>query len=156
MDEDPAFYKRFSTLIEETIEAFHEKRLMEADEYLDQVRDIRERMRRGGDGVPAAVSHRPEAKAYYGTVREVLGEREEDLPLSDDQLAEAGIHIDEIIKDLKIVDWRKNPDVEKDMRNEVEDYLLEMSEATGAELSFDEIDLILDQAIQIARSHRDE
>jgi hypothetical protein len=31
-----------------------------------------------------------------------------------------------------------------------------MSEATGAELSFDEIDLILDQAIQIARSHRDE
>jgi hypothetical protein len=39
------------------------------------------------------------------------------------------------------------------MRNEVEDYLLDMSEASGLDITYDEIDLILDQALQIARSH---
>ena len=155
MEENPAFYKKFSELIEETIEAFHEKRMIEADEYLDKVRDLRDRMRRGGDRVPSTISNKPEAKAYYGTVREVLKKRDDSMPLSDEQIAEIGIDIDQIIQDLKIVDWRNNPDVKKDMENQVEEYLLEVSASTGIDLTFDEIDLILEQALQIAHSHRD-
>jgi hypothetical protein len=37
------------------------------------------------------------------------------------------------------------------MRNEIEDALLAMSRTYELELSFDEIDLILDEALQIAR-----
>jgi type I restriction enzyme R subunit len=155
MEENPAFYKKFSELIEETIEAFHEKRMMEADEYLDKVRDLRDRMRRGGDRVPSTISNKPEAKAYYGTVREVLKKRDDGIPLTDEQIAEIGIDIDQIIQDLKIVDWHNNPDVKKDMENQVEEYLLEVSASTGIDLTFDEIDLILEQALQIARSHSD-
>jgi type I restriction enzyme R subunit len=85
----------------------------------------------------------------------VLGKRENGIPLDDDDLAEIGIGIDQIIQDLKIVDWRNNPDVKKDMENQVEEYLLEKSASTGINLTFDEIDLILEQALQIAHSHRD-
>jgi hypothetical protein len=38
------------------------------------------------------------------------------------------------------------------MRNEIEDYLIALSEETGIELTFDEIDLILDKSIKIAKS----
>ena len=69
------------------------------------------------------------------------------MPVTSEQ-----IDIDRIITGLKIVDWKKNPDVKKDMRNEIEDYLLELNTTTGLALSFDEIDHILEQALQIARS----
>lgn len=62
-------------------------------------------------------------------------------------MAEAGIALEEIIDDLKVVDWKQNPDVEKKMRNEVEDYLY-----FELDLPLDAIPEILDYVIQIARS----
>lgn len=67
--------------------------------------------------------------------------------LTQEELADAGIRIEEIIDDLKVVDWKQKPDVEKKMRNEVEDYLY-------FELDFplDAIPKVLDRVIQVARS----
>ena len=69
-------------------------------------------------------------------------------------LTDAGIEIAEMIDALRIVDWRENRDVEKQMRNEVEDFLLRLRKEHGLTLDFDTIDRVLDDVIRIARSRR--
>ena len=49
MDEDPAFYRQFSELLEQTIRDYREKRISERD-YLNNVVDMASRMARKDHG----------------------------------------------------------------------------------------------------------
>ena len=70
--EDPAFYRKFSEMLEEAIRAFREKRLSDA-EYLKKVGSIRDAVRdRRADGLPPILRDRDVARAYYGVIRETL------------------------------------------------------------------------------------
>ncbi|RME01366.1 MAG: DUF3387 domain-containing protein, partial [Calditrichaeota bacterium] len=154
MDEDPALYKKFSELIQQAIDDFHRKRIEEL-EYLNRVNKIYDDFTGNRfEGMPEILTNKPEARAYYGVLHEVLEKKlnEAGLETVREQIAAAGIRIQEIIENLKIVDWKTNPDVEKAMRNEIEDYLLELASAIEIELDFDSIDLILDQAIKVAKT----
>jgi type I restriction enzyme R subunit len=150
MDEDPALYKKLSEMVQEAIASFREERIDEM-EYFNRVRDLEEQLEDGvSAGMPRRLEGRPAARAYYGIVDEKVSNdsTENELPdLSQEQLANAGIRIEEIIDKHKVVDWTRNPDVEKRMRNEVEDYLY-------FELGFplDSIQEVLDRVIQVARS----
>jgi type I restriction enzyme R subunit len=64
--------------------------------------------------------------------------------------AAAALRIDDIIREHKIVNWTKNSDVQNQMQTAVEDYLHEL-EGAGVDLSFDEIDLVLEKCLDIAR-----
>ena len=151
MDEDPALYKKLSEMVQEAIEAFRQERIDEA-EYLSRVQDLDRQAREGTtDDMPVRLQGRPAARAYYGILYEEVMENEgnaDDHPdCAMDDIADAGIAIEGIIDDLKVVDWTRNPDVEKTMRNKVEDYLyFELG------LSLDTIQKILDLVIQVARS----
>ena len=169
MDEDPVLFKKLSALIEEAIEAFRLQRLSEV-EYLRRVRDIEAQV--GTDaarGLPQVLHGRPEARAYFGVLTEVLaapssdgvhdvtrpGEHER---VNDPELfAEAGLAIDRLVEANKKVDWTRDPDVEKRMRGEIEDYLLFESGLVDADAQGWQhaVDRILDQSLRIARSHRD-
>ena len=70
----------------------------------------------------------------------------------NDQLAQAGIDLSEIIQHLVIRDWKKNDDVQKQMKNDVEDYLLDKRKEFGVELSFTQLDKILDEVLKVARN----
>jgi type I restriction enzyme R subunit len=150
MDEDPALYKKLSEMVQEAIASFREERIDEM-EYFNRVRDLEEQLEDGvSAGMPRRLEGRPAARAYYGIIDGRVGDdgTENELPdLSQEQLANAGIRIEEIIDKHKVVDWTRNPDVEKRMRNEVEDYLY-------FELGFplDSIQEVLDRVIQVARS----
>jgi len=80
MPEDPTFYKRFSQMLNETIQAFYEGRI-KANEYLQKVLGIMEAVAsRTGDELPVALKDHEDAKAYYGIIRETLeGVDEPDL-----------------------------------------------------------------------------
>ncbi len=153
MDEDPALYKRFSRMIQEAIEEFRQKRLTEI-EYLNKVNNIYDDfIENKFEGIPETLSNKPEARAYFGVIIEQIEQKTGEVSdVFREEFAQAGIDIERIIDELKIVDWQHNLDVEKQMRNEIEDYLLALSEKTDIELTFDEIDLILDSAIKIAKS----
>lgn len=52
MDEDPFFYRRFSKILEDVIQAWRDKRISDA-EYLNQVIEVMNAVRdRKGDDVP--------------------------------------------------------------------------------------------------------
>lgn len=151
MQEDPAFYRKFSELLEEAIRAFKAQRISDA-EYLRRVAAIRDSVRdRSGDDVPSSVRQNEVARALYGVVLEAvaarIGKRSDAREIS----AEAGLQIDEIIREKRIVNWTTNIDVQNQMKNEIEDYLFDLKERRGLDLTFDDIDRIMEQCLDIAR-----
>ena len=169
--EDPAFYKKFSELLEEAIKAFHEQRIQSA-EYLKRVNHIMEAvLNRTGDEIPQEIRHNDNAKAYYGCVKDVLAKYEVVEPAevvthnavadvvtnydaSGANLAnletEAGLAIDGVIQNRRKVNWTADLDTRKKMQQEIEDRLLDLAQRHGLKLSYEAIDEILDQSIAIA------
>jgi type I restriction enzyme, R subunit len=149
--EDPAFYKRFSQMLEEAIEAFRLRRLSDA-EYLKRVTEIMQSVvNRTGDNVPTALRQHDVAKAFYGVILETLNQKEMDEARRNGIGAEASLGIDEIIRKVKIVNWETNADVQNQMRNLIEDYLFELKDKHGIALTFDEIDAIMEECLDIAK-----
>jgi type I restriction enzyme R subunit len=150
MDEDPAYYRRFSELLEEAIRAFRERRLADRD-YLARVSEIAETIRtRGDDGLPAVLRHHDGAKAFYGVMLEVTSKHTGDEDFRE-SLAQTAKRVDEIIQREKIVNWTANLDVQNRMQIDIEDALHDFKSETGMDLSFDEIDTILEKCLEIAR-----
>lgn len=155
MEKDEAFYKKFSEMIEETIKAFREDRLSEA-EYLEKVLNIRDDLDKGyQDGIPDQLRTYPEARAFFGAVSDVLITKHGKEPIKkiSSELAGAGISIAGIVENLTIRDWHKNLDVQRQMENEIEDYLIDHRKSLGVEMTFDEIDEILSKCLKVAKNN---
>ena len=154
MDEDPVFYKKFGTLIDEAIKAFLDKRMTEA-EYLKQMMEARSNLIKGSfSGIPAVLQGNPEARAFYGIVKDVLARElpSSDLSKVDDALTQTGIDLSHLIQRLVIRDWKRNDDIQKQMKNDVEDYLLDHRKDYGVALSFTQLDIILEEVMKVARN----
>lgn len=155
MDEDPVFYKKFSEIIEETIKEFEDGRISEA-EYLKRIIKERNEFVLGQyDQMPDQLQNAPQARAFFGALKDVVSKigTQDGLPVKEDALAEAGKGIEQIIERLAIRDWQRNPDIENEMKNEVEDYLIQKREEWDIELDFQKIDELLDMVLKIARSN---
>jgi type I restriction enzyme R subunit len=154
MEEDPAFYKKFSALLEAAIEAFREKRITEA-QYLAQVANIMESVRnRTDDEIPEALRDNDAAKAFYGTIAEALKVAEAEPAYGEKaNLAIVALEIDRIIRNRLVVDWTKKPDVMNQIKNDIDDYLFELKKTSSLELSVEQIDHIMEQSLDIAK-HR--
>ena len=153
MEKDEAFYKKFSEMIEDTINAFNEGRIDEK-EYLESIKKIRDDLEAGHqEGVPEELTDKAEARAFYGAINEVImtthGEKE--TTAIQTQLAQAGLQISELVRKLTIRDWKRNTDVQNKMENEIEDYLIEHRKSMGIEITFDEIDDILSKCLKVAK-----
>lgn len=148
---DPAFYRKFSEVLEDLIRAFHDKRI-KAAEYLRKVTSVMQSVaNRTGDEIPLVLEHRGVARSYYGIMLEIFGKIMADSALRRKTAEEAALKIDDIINEMRTVDWVNNVDRQNQMRTQIEDYLFEMKERKGIDLSFDVMDEIMDQCIKIAK-----
>jgi type I restriction enzyme R subunit len=155
MEKDEAFYKKFSELIEDAIRLFQENRISET-EYLKSVLDIREQFEKGYlEDIPQNLINKPEARAFFGVLTEVFENSfgKEVAIQQKDLLANIGIDISKIIEDLTIRDWKKNIDVIKNMENEVEDYLMAHRKSLGVDITFDDLDVILEKCLKVAKNN---
>ena len=151
MQEDPVFYKKFSELLNEVIHAFHEERLKDS-EYLKKVKEIMDAIvKRTGDDIPESLKHNDVAKAYFGCIQKVFKSHGDEGFNIENAAAEVSLAIDNIIMKNRIVNWILNTDVQNQMRNNIEDYVFDMKNKYGFDLSFDEIDTIMDQCLEIAK-----
>ena len=153
MEQDPAFYKKFSRMIDETIEAYKAGRLSEL-EYLSQMELTKDEMRTGQDETtPQKLRRYKHAPAYFGVIREPLGQY---TPNSDgvsmeELMADLAIKLEEIIERKKVRDWINNLDVQNQMKLEMEDYLVSIKDHYEVPMTYGDIDLILDSVIEVAR-----
>ena len=152
MQEDPAFYRKFSELLRDTIRAFREERMRET-EYLKRVKDIMNSViNRTDDDIPETLRYKETAKAYYGVVREAMESYGTESSSTSKAAEKTSLVIDEIIKRLRIVNWSTNTDIQNQMRNKIEDYLFEIKNEYKMELTFEEIDSIMEQCLDIAKA----
>jgi len=155
IEKDEAFYKKFSELIEEAIRSFQENRISET-EYLQEVLNIREQFEKGYlEDIPQTLINKPEARAFFGVLTEVFENSfgKEVAIQQKDLLANIGIDISKIIEELIIRDWKKNIDVIKNMENEVEDYLMSHRKSLGVNITFDDLDVILEKCLKVAKNN---
>ena len=152
MREDPAFYRRFSEMLEDAIRAFREERLSDA-EYLRKVTEIADKIRnRTGDDIPEPLAHRDVAKAFYGVLQDTLAGYASDTFEPRSASTTASLAIDEIILQNRIVNWTNNTDVQNRMMGAIEDYLFDLKEEYGIDLTFEDVDRILELVLDIARA----
>lgn len=154
MDLDPAFYKRFSKMIEETIEAWKEGRISDL-QYLERVESAMDGVRSREDGVtPPELRHTKHAAAYFGLIRETANNyyTEAELARLLSIASEMSLNIEQIIEKNKIRDWVRNTDVHKKMQSEIEDYLFDEVQAKhNIQIETAMLDEILDNLIELAR-----
>lgn len=159
MDDDPALYRKFSELIEETIQKFLDDRISEK-EYLEKVKQINQGVKDGmWDNTPNALKERPLARSFYNTVKTELEAffEEENLPVDGEKgeelFTEAGIELDNIVDGLTIVDWETNPDVKNEMFIAIEDYMIEVFRKLDLKRDFDVIERIAETIIKSKQSY---
>ncbi len=151
MQEDPAFYRKFSELLQETIRTFREERI-KASEYLKRVKDIMNSVvNRTGDDIPEGLRYKEAAMAYYGVVRETMGKYGDDSSFTAKAAEKTSLIIDEIIRRLRIVNWSTNTDIQNQIRNKIEDFLFEIKNEYKIDLTFEDMDSIMEQCLDIAK-----
>jgi type I restriction enzyme R subunit len=154
MQEDPAFYKKFSRMLQDVIDEWRARRLSDA-EYLANVRDISEKVvNRTGDNLPERIAHEEVAPAFFGEVREVFEQYSADGFDAAERAADAALAIDRIVLDRRCVDWVHNEDVQNRMKTEIEDYLFDLKDEHNIPLTLEDMDQVLDRCIDIARVRR--
>jgi type I restriction enzyme R subunit len=152
MAKDPAFYKKFSMLLEEVIEAFHAGRL-QAIQALERIKDISTKVvTYTDDDVPYELIGKDMARRYFGCVREPMAEYATGREKPGTEIA---LKIVERIAPHKIRDWRTNQDAINKMRGEIDDILFDVAKEHDLELSLDEHDAIIDRCIEVAIANED-
>jgi len=152
MEEDPAFYKKFSQMLKDTIKEYEEGRLTEL-EYLNKVREVQEQvLSRTDSEIPSALNNLDVARAFYGIVLEELKSKSKAQQEVKDWSCEIAIATDDIIKPLIEVDWKNKLDITRRMTHLIGDYLIdEVRDKFNIPLSFEEIDRIAEQIVEVAK-----
>lgn len=159
MDSDPAFYKKFSQLLKETIAAYEQGRIDEV-EYLQRVLKYKDDVLAHTDNeLPDELQHNNAAKAYYGLALETYRRAFGDAPVDLKQLAldtawafDGIINRTLIIDGQVLVDWQQKSDIIGRMKIRLEDYLIdEVKRKYGLAFSFDDMDVIIDGCVEVAK-----
>lgn len=153
-DDDPIFYKKLSELLKEAIAKYSKQIMDEAERlkndnaYLNRVTEILTMARtRTGDDIPISILNNEVAKAFYGVVFEKIKKYD----ATKDSAAELALKIDKIILDNQYVDWIKNTDLQNKIINDIEDVLFEFKDTNKIDITFEDIDFIIDESMKIAK-----
>ncbi len=158
MEEDPAFYKKFSQMIKDAINDYRAKRITEA-EYLLRVQNIKETVLSHTDkDMPDEIFNNFEARAFYGLTYEKLNEKIQDDVTKKVLSLAAALEVEKIFLNLIkenntiIVDWQNNLDINRKAMIEIGDYLIdEIKNKYNLTLTFEEIDEIANRFIEVAK-----
>jgi type I restriction enzyme R subunit len=150
MEQDPAFYEKFSKLIQQAIEDFRARRISDLD-YLNTVIDIRDKVvGKVHDDIPDKLSGNEDAMAYFGILLPFL-EKQKD---PESAAADTAIAIHRILEKHNKVHFWDDPDAQKKVISEIDDYLYDdLKTKRGIELSLEQMDAIIEKILQVAK-HR--
>ena len=158
MDEDPAFYKKFSQMLRETIADYEAKRISEA-QYLSGVQDIMNNVLAHTDNdIPEQLKDRDVAKAFYGLTVEALSEKIQDNIVRKEVATQTALQIDDLIQDSvldngkAIIDWQYKTNITGKLLIEIGDYLIdEVRDKYNLDLPFKDMDKIAEDCIEVAK-----
>ena len=150
MDTDPEFYEKFSKKISEILEKMRQGKLADV-EALKQMKLISDDVvNKKDEDLPGPIESQKGSDVFYRNLRTQLS----DLNLSEDAYIATVLDIFAIIKREAIVDWYKNIDVKRKMRNSIDDYLYDVVKGEkGIDIDNDRIKVIIDEAMRLAENN---
>lgn len=157
MDEDPAFYERFSRLLQEAIDAHHAHRLEELA-YLEHVRQTAEAVSRGrmseASDLPVAVQSNPHAASVYGAIHARFAHAQDDGPAPEDDVATAAVGLIDIVQSHVVIGiWDENTTARNELETAIDLYLWDVVEAKmGLTLTEEEEIAIRSDVLRIAKA----
>ena len=154
-DEDPAFCKKFSTMIQEAIDEFRNGVIASADEYLQRIIDIHDKFVAGRKGerddVPESIRNNPDACAYYGIIKENVKLQE-----SDEVIAFIAQGVATMINAAcqKTSFWYDS-NAQNEVEIKIDDFLCDnVGEAFSVTLQHEEIIAITQETMALARKRK--
>lgn len=152
LEEDPAFYEKFSKLIQQAIDAYRAKRISDL-EYLKKVKEIRNKVvTREHDDVPKKLNKNEDAQAFYGVLKPFFEFQELDASACEEVSADTALAMQEILKRNCKVHFWDDADAQKKAINEIDDFLYdEIKRKRGIALSIEQMDEIIERSMQLAR-----
>ena len=154
MEDDRPLYEGFAALVRRAIEDFKAGRI-EAGEYLRQVVAAREKVvtREGVDDVPSALRGDEFAGALWRSVLPLIE------PVANGEASEIASESARALADIvaahKRVGWQDDPDVEKAIRNDIDDFLFDEVKGKRGLTGLDgaTMDEIIRRSLELARRH---
>lgn len=158
MDEDPAFYKKFSEMLKEAIKEYEEHRISETI-FLKRVKDIMNSVLSHTDSeMPSELINKEIAQAFYGLTLEKLSGKFTDKTTLNVISISSALTIDRIIQKnvldngKPIIDWQNKSNITGKLLIEIGDFLIdEVRDKYNIELSFDEMDDVSEKCIDVAK-----
>ena len=147
--EDPAYYKKFSTRIEETIEAYRNRRITDS-EYLQKMQDIKEDFRKGNSGIvyPSNITTE-NSRAFYGVIYDKLIPRMKENT-NIEEMGEIALTIQREIESKIKRDWHYNTDIHNEIAQAIDDTIFMYATRKNISLDLEELDKLIEEIINIA------
>ena len=147
--EDPAYYKKFSTRIEETIEAYRNRRITDS-EYLQKMQDIKEDFRKGNSGISYPTNVTTEnSRAFYGVIYDKLIPRMKENA-NIEEIGEIALTIQREIEGKIKRDWHYNTDIHNEIAQAIDDTIFMYATRKNINLDLEELDKLIEEIINIA------
>ncbi len=150
MDSDPEFYEKFSKKISDILEKMRQGKLADV-EALKQMKLISDDVvNKKDENLPNEIELEKGSDVFYRNLRSVFV----NLHVTEDLYIRTIIDIFTIIKNETIVDWNKNIDVKRKIRNSVDDYLYDVLKTErGVLIDNDHIKTMIDLIMQLAENN---
>ena len=153
MEEDPAFYEKFSKMIQDVIDSFQAGKISE-DEYLSKVKGLEENFKsKKRDDVPAEISENEDAAAYYGVALSAFM-RDGKCDVAEAKriaVKMALFTVESFEKHNKIQFWNDS-DAQNNVRNELDDFLFDIIQVRERfDWSNADIDSLEEKIMNVAR-----
>jgi type I restriction enzyme R subunit len=149
-DENPVYYDNFSKRIKDTLEAYKNRVISEA-ESLERMEQILDDYRKGITNIsyPENIKGNLHAQAFYGVICAALDDVL-DMSAQKDFVTDVTLKITEIIEKNNSVDWQNNKDIHNRIAQEIDDLFYECEMNEGIKLDYDTIDKIIENVKTVA------
>ncbi|APZ30229.1 DUF3387 domain-containing protein [Rickettsia conorii subsp. raoultii] len=145
---DPAFYQKFSTLINNTIIQHHNKRLSDSD-LLNRVKKIRAEFK---NDVSSELGTNKTIIAFYRKSLSFLQNRKDQN--QRENAIQIALDTYDIIKQKIIVHWTKNTFILNEMRNSLDDYFFDVvKKEMSIDFNNENLSDVMESLIDFAKAH---
>lgn len=151
--DDPLLYKKFSQQVKETLAEY--KAARNDDTYLFNMERMADDFKQGYSGYhyPPSIENDSDAKAFYGSIQNIINERGMELsPEVDEAMGKLALEIKKAVSLRAKVDWRFSVAVNRDITQALDDLVWDFLDENEITLSVEKIDLILDGLMKTAIS----
>lgn len=153
LDQDPAFYEKFSKLIQQAIDDYRARRISEL-EYLNRVADIRSSViSHGRADAPAVIRGDDDAVAVFGVLKPFLALPGVAAGRMEDIAAELARGVLEVFGRFRKVSYWDDPQALRQTERALDDYLYDaFARHTGAPPAGAAVDSMLADLMRLARN----